>query len=68
MIEVAERMTRAPNSLSCQCSRPRDRCETMRNSDALSKPALFAKPEIFTEPVDLVHSLVQDCHDPDVAV
>ena len=68
MVMVAEGMTQAPNSLSCQCSRPRDWCETMRNSDALSKLALFAKPEIFTEPVDLVHSLVQDCHDPDVAI
>ena len=40
----------------------------MRNSDALLKPNLFAKAEIFAEPVDLVHSFVQDCHDPDVAV
>lgn len=65
---MAEGMTQAPNSLSCQCSRPRDRCETMRKSGTLSKLALFAKAEIFTEPVDLVHSLVQDGHDPDVAV
>ena len=27
-VQVAERMTRAPNSLSFQYSRPRDRCET----------------------------------------
>lgn len=40
----------------------------MRKSGTLSKLALFAKAEIFTEPVDLVHSLVQDGHDPDVAV
>ena len=61
-------MTQAPNSLSCHCSRPRDWCETMRNSDALLKPTLLAKAEIFAEPIDLVHSFVQDCHDPDVAV
>ena len=67
-MQVAEGMTQAPNSLSCHCSRPRDWCETMRNSHALTKLALFANPKIVAEPVDLVHSLVQDCHDPDVAV
>ena len=67
-MQVAERITQAPNSLSYQRLRPRDWCETMRNSDALLKPNLFAKVEIFAEPVDLVHSFVQDCHDPDVAV
>ena len=40
----------------------------MRKSYALSTPALFAKPEIFAKPVDPVHPLVQDSHDPDVAV
>ncbi len=61
-------MTQAPNSLSYQCSVPRDERETMRKSDALWKSALFAKPVVIPEAIDLVHALMQNGHDPDVAV
>lgn len=67
-IEMAVETTPAANSLPCQCLLRRDECETMRKSDAVSKLVLFAKPEIFAEPVDLVHPLVQDCDDANVTI
>jgi hypothetical protein len=42
--------------------------EVGRNSDAHWNLSFSAEPEVIAEAVDLMHSLVQDGHDPDVAI
>ncbi len=56
-----------PNSLPCQCLPPRDGRESLRKSDAHWKIDPSVRPEALPEAVDLMHALVQDGHDPDVA-
>ena len=65
---MAEGMTHAPNSLSCQRRTQRDPRETLRKSDAHWKIGLSAAPEVISKAVDLMHALMQDGHDPDVAI
>ena len=42
--------------------------EPLRKSDAYWKIGPSVRPEVLPEAVDLMHALVQDDHDPDVAI
>jgi len=55
---MAEGITKAANSLSCQRRTARDLRETLRKSDAHWKIGLSARPEVIPEAVDLMHALV----------
>ena len=61
-------MTQAPNSLWRWCRTPRDAREILRNSVAHLPPDVSAEPKIIPKSVDLMHTLMQDCHDADVAI
>jgi len=65
---MAEQITHAPNSLPCQCPPPRNGCGTLRKFDAHWKISRSAEPEVIPETVDLMHALMQDGHNPDVAI
>jgi hypothetical protein len=65
---LAEGTQPATNFLSFQRQPLRDGCETLRKFDAHSKISRSAEPEVIPETVDLMHALMQDGHNPDVAI
>ena len=48
-------------------SRHARQVQSQRKSDDHRNLGLSANPEVIPKAVDLMHTLVQDCHDPDIA-
>ncbi len=45
-----------------------DKRDSSRNTDARQESALCTKPKVIQETVDLMHTLMQNSHDPDVPI